>query len=287
MWWPRREARVVQATPTSDGMLLVRETRAYRELVEVARNTTVLTRVMRGDPLRSGFAYTDALHVAVAFGPRRSMRALCIGAGGGIVPRQLAARGIAVDVVERSPEVLDLAARHFGLTPGPLVSIQLAEARSFVRDTRAEYDAAIVDVAVTNEPSPLLLAPTFWRDLRRVLRDGSAVTINVMGALDGSVIAGELARDAIARAMGTTLWLPMLADGERADVRALRNFVGVVVGRATVSDDAPSFLPRLPAAIAEVARRLRGLAEARDHLRAPGDPELGVEPAELVAHRAR
>jgi spermidine synthase len=253
-------------------MLLVREDATFRELVDVDRVEMVHTRVLRAAPLTSGFAYTDAMHAAAALLPSPPARALCLGAGGGIVARQLAASGARVHVVDRSADVLDLAASYFELREGENLSIRCADADAFVRSTEASFDLVIIDLFGGRVASPLIASSGFFERVRQRLSPGGAVAVNLVGALDGSGGAMMLATAALTTAFPEGLALvPMIEANERArgaDPACARNIVAFATNGPLPERPVPvaiaSHLPALPAALAALSRRLTAFAHALD-----------------------
>lgn len=265
--------RVVACTVGRDTTLVVREDARYRELVEIGAREMVHTRVLTGDPLRSGFPYTDALHAArwLAGATDRAARALCLGVGGGIVARQLEHAGAHVDAVDMSSAVLELARDHFGLRENASLAVHRADAGAFAANARTEgYDVVIIDLFGAFEASPLLARRTFFEHVRRCLRPGGAIAVNTIGALDGSSGAMFVIHRAIAAAFGELVSEPVLDARERATgnlaTRPLRNVVtfatrGPLPG-ALPNAMPPPELPELRAVLASLRPRLAAITAA-------------------------
>src|SRR5262249_36336739 len=134
----RRRRIVVE----KDGIVVV-DWRGQRELWLVReRGAALQARVRLDDPLVSGIPYTDGFQLF----PGR--RALFIGAGAGIGPRQLVAfhPDARATVVEQSRTLLDIAREHFGLEAGPRLELELGEGRAFLeRDDGRRWDLLVVD----------------------------------------------------------------------------------------------------------------------------------------------
>jgi len=123
---------------------------------------------------RSYSEYTYMLEaLASAYAPR-ARTALVLGLGAGVVPRTLAAGGVAVDVVEINPDMVTAVHEHVEPTPG--WQVHVADARTFVRACRERYDLAVVDLFHGDGTPDYLLSVDFFRDLQRCLSaDGVAV----------------------------------------------------------------------------------------------------------------
>ena len=294
--WLRRllssspEPRVIAAVVGDGSTLVVREDGRFRELVEIAREEMVHTRVLVDEPLCSGFAYTDALHAGlwlVDVGAR-ALSALCLGAGGGIVARQLVASGVRTTVVESSSAVLELAREHFGLRAGPSLRIEHADALDFAEASPADrYDVAIVDLFGAFEASALLATRELFDAVRRVLRPGAAVAVNMVGPLDGTGGAMHATLRAIAAVFDDHLSVPMFGDGERAsgmtDLGAVRNVVAFArrgpLPSALPVRAVPIHLRALPEVLAALDARLSAL----DHARAAASVGRSMP---IIDHRA-
>ena len=77
----------------------------------------------------------------------------CIGLGVGIVPRDLAATGAKVDVVEINPKVVEVAQKYFDLDPSKL-NIQIGDGRYFVNRGKKQYDAIVLDAFLGEQRRP-------------------------------------------------------------------------------------------------------------------------------------
>ncbi|MBW2391244.1 MAG: fused MFS/spermidine synthase [Deltaproteobacteria bacterium] len=102
-------------------------------------------------------------------------RALMLGLGAGIIPMQLAQRGVDVDVVEIDPSSIAAAEDYFGFDPTRVDVIQ-TDARTYVRDCEDSYDVVLIDMSHGDGLPEYLLSREFFLDIRRCLtRDGIAV----------------------------------------------------------------------------------------------------------------
>jgi predicted membrane-bound spermidine synthase len=112
---------------------------------EMKFNFLVQSAMTRGDPFGPGLPYTDTFHIAPLLRPVR--RVLQIGLGGGTAARQFARMypDAIVDVVEVDPLVVDVAKRHFGVTPSDRLRIHVADGRTFLARSQERWDLIIVD----------------------------------------------------------------------------------------------------------------------------------------------
>ncbi|MBA3717881.1 MAG: fused MFS/spermidine synthase [Actinobacteria bacterium] len=104
-----------------------------------------------------------------------------------------------IDGVELDPEVTAVGRRFFGLGDNPRLRVFTADARPFLRSTRARYDLIFVD-AYRQPYVPFYLATReFFRLAREHLRPGGAIALNV-ATVPGDVrlaqgISGTLAAE--------------------------------------------------------------------------------------------
>lgn len=120
--------------------------------------------------------------LARAYTPRLD-DVLCIGMGIGIVPRELAAEGSRVDVVEINPAVVSVARAWFGLDTGAF-TLTLGDGRWFLNRTRSKYDAVILDAFVGDGSPSHLMSREAFEAVRRVLKPDGALVINTFVDFD-------------------------------------------------------------------------------------------------------
>lgn len=121
--------------------------------------------------------YTYVLESLVhAYAPR-ARDVVVLGLGAAIVPRHLKADGLDVTVVEINPRALEAASRNFGFDPQG-IRIHIEDARTFVRNCRNSYDAAVVDLFFGDNVPDYLLTKEFFGDLSRCIRPGGAMAMN-------------------------------------------------------------------------------------------------------------
>ena len=101
-----------------------------------------------------------------------------------------------IDGVEIDPAVSAVGRRYFGLADNPALTVVTADARPFLRTSRARYDLILID-AYRQPYVPFYLATReFFRLVRQRLRPGGIVALNV------STVPGDVR---LARAVAGTL----------------------------------------------------------------------------------
>ncbi|MEO7035096.1 MAG: fused MFS/spermidine synthase [Polyangiaceae bacterium] len=224
--FPRRHLKVARL---GDAEIVVRDRRGFREMVARSRATDaelVWTRSALTDPSRSGWPYVDLFHLAAALAKRRE-RALFVGCGGAVAPRQFARvyPGIKLDIVEREPCVVSLAQEFFGAAELPNVTFHVEDGAVFVKRAQAStWDVAVVDAYDSRDLAAGLANRTFFGALARVLRPGGTFAFNLISSLDGG---GSLS--AVLAAARFDFFdlrvLPVLAPDEHVRASDLRNVV--------------------------------------------------------------
>lgn len=226
-----RGSRVLASVSTLSGDIVVRDRAGYREMVACnGASELVWTRVALDDPRRSGWPYVELLHLAPALA-RQRRRALFIGSGGAVGVRQFAAAypGMAIDVVECEPEVVELARTWFDLGKIPDVTVYLAEGTAFIRAAQpGTWDVVVIDAYDASQFDRQFSNKAFMVKLRSVLRPGGAVACNVIGSLAGSSAVSTFVAAASAQFEQVRV-VPVVARGERYAADTLRNVVVVAV----------------------------------------------------------
>jgi spermidine synthase len=107
--------------------------------------------------------------------------ALILGLGGGTIATLLTQRygPLPIVGVERDPAVAWLARREFGLDRLPNVRVVVADAFTFVRDCRDQFDAICVDLYVAGTMAHGVLAAPFLRDIARLLSAEGVAAFNL------------------------------------------------------------------------------------------------------------
>ncbi len=171
-------------------------------------------------PYQSVFPYTDAFHVAALFDPAPE-RAVFLGAGGGIGPRDFAEVYPSlsrIDVVDVDPLVLEVAEKYFYLEPSERVRVHADDARMFLRRPgQGPWDLVVLDAFTIGGRIPFHLATEeAFRELRDRLTDDGVLVMNINSALEGpkAEIYRSLA-STIRAAFGHVVAFPLVYAGER------------------------------------------------------------------------
>jgi predicted membrane-bound spermidine synthase len=106
-------------------------------------------------------------------------RGLVLGLGAGIVPRNLSRRGIEVTTVDINEDALQAASRFFGFDPTG-IDIQWADARTFVRNCRGEYDVVVIDLFQGDYAPEHLFTEEFFRDVAGCLTREGVLVMNTV-----------------------------------------------------------------------------------------------------------
>jgi SAM-dependent methyltransferase len=201
---------VVARVPLSSGEVVVRAQGKVREMIAVSPAASM---VWSREPR---LPYVDALSLAVREGAKR---VLVLGCGGGSVVKELHARGLEIDLVERDAVVVALARRHFGMPFDPRVHLHIDDAATFVRRSTETWDAVVVDVyGAMTFPSELAEEPLFWA-LRERVAPGGRLAVNVVGALRDELPARIVV--ALEKSFGDVALLPIPTDGDETAARNL------------------------------------------------------------------
>jgi spermidine synthase len=128
----------------------------------------------------SGF-YTDDFALGAAVTQGRSMLALGMGAGAGIVSTLAAAPEMQIDAVEIDPKVVEVAAKFFAL---PLrrsnLSVHVADARPWLAAHPQTWDLVQVDLYQGGPYVPFYLATTeFFSEVRSHMFADAVLMVNV------------------------------------------------------------------------------------------------------------
>jgi spermidine synthase len=130
--------------------------------VQQKKSTTMFTYMLQG--------------LARAYAPQLR-EVLCIGMGIGIVPRELAREGVAVDVVEINPAVVPLAERFFDLDTKAF-DLFMGDGRYFVNRSGRKYDAVILDAFLGDSIPSHLMSREAFLGIRGVLKPEGVLVIN-------------------------------------------------------------------------------------------------------------
>lgn len=171
--------KVVDYSPPRQGMIDLKQLgQRPRPKFRAMIQDGVLQNIVEADG-RSATMFSYALEMLARSTRPDARKALVLGLGVGIVPTALARRGIAVDVVDINPVLLDVAQRHFGFVPGGM-RIHWADARTFIRSCQPDYDVVIVDLFFGDGTPDHLLSREFFADLGRCAKEDAVVLMNTL-----------------------------------------------------------------------------------------------------------
>jgi spermidine synthase len=159
----------------------------------------------------------------------RRRRALFVGLGGGVAVRQFARvyPGIAIDVVEREPAVVDLARAYYGLDSIPGVTVHSDDGLHFLALARpSTWDVIVLDAYDAADLEPRFAARSLFGLVKTALCPGGAMAINVIGTLDGRSPVRDVLRAARAELSDVRV-VPVMTADEAYSPGARRNVVVV------------------------------------------------------------
>lgn len=129
LWGLTRRPEVLAVERVGGASVEVRDRDGFREMVARENGKELVwTRASLRDPTESGWPYIELLHLA-ALQARARGRALFVGSGGAVALRQFARAypGVALDLVEREAQVVELARAWYGLDAIPGLTVHIAE----------------------------------------------------------------------------------------------------------------------------------------------------------------
>jgi spermidine synthase len=225
--------RVLGVRATPSGTVRVRDRAGFREMVATQGSAELVwSRAGLSDPAESGWPYVELFHLAAARAKERA-RALFIGCGGAVAVRQFARTypGIQCDIVECEPAVVDLAREFFALDAIPRLTVHVADGAEFLQRAAPErWDIVIVDAYDASALCAAFSSRELFASLRRALRPGGAVALNVIGTLAAGGLVEQIAR-VVGRELDDVRLHPVTAVAERHLVDAPRNVVIVATRR--------------------------------------------------------
>lgn len=179
------------------------------------------------DAYSSEFSYPEYFHLAFVLRPA-IRRVLVIGLGAAMLPKQLLRDypHLKIDVVEIDPEVVRVARRYFGLRSDRRMRIRIADARSYLLNSRTpRYDFIVVDAYAGDEIPRSLISRAFIASVRRRLTDIGMMAVNVLSAMRGAKTATFRT---FSRAMAREFrerYLFIVGLREEPKLRGLRNYI--------------------------------------------------------------
>ncbi|MDB4950253.1 MAG: spermine synthase [Gemmatimonadetes bacterium] len=178
-------------TETAFGSIRVAEI-AFAAKRHPERRLYLNDEIESGELVRTGaptFGYIAAAEKWLGEVARRGDAFLFLGGGAYTLPRRIAERDetARIAVVELDPAVTRAAYRWFGLRTEHRVASLHGDARSVAQALPPEsFDRVFVDVYDGSESMPYsLVTREAWECVRRLLRPGGTVLVNVIGVADG------------------------------------------------------------------------------------------------------
>jgi spermidine synthase len=148
------------------------------------------TRMSLRNPLAGHFEYTEYFHLPWLWRPEMT-NVLMIGLGGGSTQRayQHYYPAVTVETVEIDPVVVQVASNFFNLKQSPKQQVHVEDGRVFLRRTKKQFDAIILDAYTANRygsfiPYHLATKDFFALAAEHLPQDG-VLAYNVMGSLHG------------------------------------------------------------------------------------------------------
>ena len=126
--------------------------------------------------------YIHNLHLLAHSHHPNAKTALQLGLGAGLVPKELARRGLKVTAVEIEPRMAELARKYFDLPES--VDVQLADARTFLRRDPNKYDLIFLDTFASESTAWYLLTKEAFEEMRARLNPGGRLVINTVAYAD-------------------------------------------------------------------------------------------------------
>ncbi len=125
--------------------------------------------------------YTKAMVAGLALATELPKRVLCIGLGGGSIPKFLLSTlpHCRVDVVELRPLVVELAQKFFSLPKDPRLHLLIADCKDFLAKVQGvAYDFIFVDAFSKEGTADSVQGYPFFRRIKAILGAQGIVAIN-------------------------------------------------------------------------------------------------------------
>lgn len=178
MLWPTKQ--ILHTAPTESGSIVVLEDRTTRSLH--FDNGPVQSRMYLADPYSLALTYTRHLMGCLLFRPEPE-RVLQIGLGGGSAAKFLWHHfpEIQVEVIEQSPEVVEIAYEYFDLPRDSRLMVRVGDGAEFVCGDRtgAGYDLLMVDAYEAHQMCPRVAQQGFVNACREHLAPGGVLAMNL------------------------------------------------------------------------------------------------------------
>ena len=203
------DAVLLHTTPSFYGEIRVVQKADMRFLLVDGISQTIISTGPRPFPI-----YTETMRLAelLSGDPKR---ALVVGLGGGLIPMDLHAAGVATDIVEIEPKMVAVAEKYFNFQPG-LFNIFFEDGRFFIQQTDRTYDIIVLDAYGAEQLPEHLLTRESFRAFKDHLSPGGILALNIIGAVPSPFIKSmqrtldELFLDSLVLAESVTNWTNVL-----------------------------------------------------------------------------
>ena len=159
--------------------------------------------------------YIHNLHLLSYSHHPNAKTALQLGLGAGLLPTELARRGVKVTAVEIEPRMVELAREYFGLPPS--VEVVIADARTFLRNDPSKYDLIFLDTFASESTAWYLLTKEAFVEMRGKLNPGGRLVINSVAYADPNLPGLERVETSVLAAFDEALVYPEPASSDRPD----------------------------------------------------------------------
>jgi spermidine synthase len=167
------DIKILYKTESMQGQIKVADIRGSRYLLLDGAIQTGIDKETQSSVL----PYTYYLEMAVFMNPS-AKHALCIGLGGGAVPKRFeTVYGIDMVVVEIDPKMEEVARKFFGF--GGDVYIQ--DGRYFVQNTDKRYDIIILDAYSGYTPPAHLFTREMFEEINKKLAEDGVLAVTTLG----------------------------------------------------------------------------------------------------------
>jgi spermidine synthase len=146
---------------------------------------------------------------------------LMIGCGGGVLGTMLVRAGVKVTIVDIDKASFTLARRHFHMPRD--IACHVADGLAHIQKTRKRYDVLVVDAFIGEKIPKHLTGDTFFQAVRRCVRSGGAMFMNV--CLDDRA---DLTAERLAARLTDNDWTVRLLDRPRLPARNAIVMAGAV-----------------------------------------------------------
>ena len=138
------------------------------------------------DPFRTRFAYSDYMHLGLAYKPD-ARKVLMIGLGGGSTQKRIWRdfKDVELTTVELDPAVVDTAHRWFDVPRDRRLPIVVDDGRRFLQRHDDRYDVILVDAFYADGVPFHMTTLEFVELMRDRLNPGGVIATNVIGAITG------------------------------------------------------------------------------------------------------